>query len=483
MFRYSIVAILAIASTASAGDKAPTVLRVATRELPSRFTPHGPLTDVDRQASDLLFEPLVAVVHDADGSIRHRPVLAESIPSGQGVHLTFRLRPGAVWSNGEPITADDVRNALQNLREDGGAEFGWATLIDKAEHGSSPREIAVSLRHGLVNPWECFTFPLGLQKKEGGPQLGSGPFVLGDPIKDGVRFVKNLRHPAAGKIPFDEVHWFAAKDAKDLDRISPDLTLGFDAAGSRTVKTSPTRRVWYVAPNHRHPLLGQPELRTFLSTALDRNTIVGKRSVNGLTPRDSWAEAPKPRVPEELHAPAIARGMAAKLAAAHKSISLTFKFPADQAALMSQVVDQWQAAAKAGGLNLTIQPIPLTASDLAAAIAKHDFDLALVHEDHGDSLARLAALFDQRPIARSPGGSNVLGVEDSVLNRQIASLPLTRQFPSLREQMRNLHVHLFQTMTVIPLWQDQAHSSLGPNFHVDRFDPLRPFADVTTWKK
>jgi len=484
----------------AAGGEKPAVLRVASPEMPTQFNPYRPLNDAERQALDLLFEPLIAPSFGANGVVQYRPVLAEAIPVGQGIQLTFQLRPGSVWSNGAPVTANDVRHALRHLRQDPGASHAWATLVDQPQLGATPGEVRVSLRQGLVDPWELFAFPVVPQLYQGrdlvAPSdlefgkrpIGSGPFMAVGPTKiNGLAamvFRKNPHHRLASKISFDEIHWFAAQNAKDLEAIKPDVVLGIDAdATNRT--TQPTARVWYVAPNHRHPLLGQPELRRFLGLALERDKIVGgapRLAVAGLTPRDSWSPAPKPRVPEDLYRPEVALGLAQGLAKEHKKIALTFKFPAEQSSKMAKVIEQWQTAAQAGGLDLKIQPIPLSTRELADAVARHDFDLALLNEDHGDSLARLTALFDRRPEALAPGGSNVAGVDDNTLSGTIVAMPLSRQFPALRSQMQNVHVHLVQTMPLIPLWRHQATYSLG-GYRVSAFDPLRPFADMTSWRK
>jgi hypothetical protein len=476
-------AVLLVTPT-NAGGKSSVILRVVTHDLPAPF---HPLTDVDRQAQDLIFEPLIAALHDDNGTVRYRPGLAEAVPVGQGTHPEFRIRASAKWSSGEPVTANDVRRSLERRQQDAGAPFAWMALLDPPQLGNSTQEVRLPLRQGLIDPWECFTFPIEPQQFARGGEagaVGSGPFVLVESLKvpAGIRFRKNSYHPSAAAIPFDEIHWFAAGQ-KELEALKPDLVLG-NAAGVKGLeaKAVATRRVWYVAPNHRHPLLAQRDWRRFLGESLQREKIVGvERSVNGLTPRDSWARAS--RLAADLHRPVDARALASQLAQKQKSVALSFKFPADQEPLMTPIIAQWHAAAQAGGLDLKIQALPLAAADLAQALAKRDFELALAHEEHGDSIGRLTALFDQRPPALAPSGSNFLGVEDGKLQQQIASLPLTRQFPLLRERMHNLHAHMVQTMTLIPLWQDQTHYALNPAYRIAPFDPLRPFADISAWRK
>jgi len=114
--------------------------------------------------------------------------------------------------------------------------------------------------------------------------------------------------------------------------------------------------------------------------------------------------------------------------------------------------------------------------------AKHDYDLAITHEDRGDEMPRLAALFDPRPETLAAGGSNILG---AVLPEPLRmELFRTRQFPRLVERAHNLHAHLYETMPLIPLrpvpttlvgvsrrWQWTASGTGGP------------FADWSTWRE
>src|SRR5436190_1575063 len=151
---------------ATAGGKA-IVLRVASPELPQRFSPIGPLTDADRQALDLIFEPLVAARRDDSGAIHYRPRLAEAIPFGQGTHVAFRIRPGAKWSDGELVSAGDVRASLEHLRRDAGAAFAWHALLETPQQGKTPHDVRFSLHYGLIDPWECFTFPILPQRLAG----------------------------------------------------------------------------------------------------------------------------------------------------------------------------------------------------------------------------------------------------------------------------------------------------------------------------
>jgi ABC-type oligopeptide transport system substrate-binding subunit len=492
-----------IASTAIANAGDPKILRIASREAPSRLNPLRPLGDIDRRALDLVFEPLLATEPSRDGGIQYRPALAEAVPFGQGTHPTFKIRPGAKWSDSTPITADDVRHSLRLVRDNPNSPLAWRSLMDAPQSGSAADEIRIPLRRGLIDPKELFTFPilpqlfqgrqleLGEVKDFSQSPLGSGPFVVAGRIQEGpnegVRFRKNPHHPAATTIPFDEIHWFAVKDPAAMAKLRPDITLGLPTLpGLGDPQTHLTRRIWTVALNQRNPALADIDVRRFLAHSLDRKVLPGvtdKTMASALLPNDSWARAAAARVPLDLHQPEIAAALASKIAMTRKTIALSLKFPGEHSDRVARIAEQWQAAAKAKGLELSISLVPLSGLDLADAVARHDYDLALVSEDHGDSPARLMALFDTAADALKPGGSNYLGArDDAILIGQIDDLTRSRQFPSMQSKMHNLHVHLFQTMPIIPMWRHEELVSI-PGRRPTAFDPLRPFANIGAWAK
>ena len=88
------------------------VLRLRYWQAPTLLNPHLSTGNKDQEASRLTYEPLASF--DAEG--RLVPFLAAEIPSldnggvaPDGRSVTWRLKPGLKWSDGRPVTADDVR--------------------------------------------------------------------------------------------------------------------------------------------------------------------------------------------------------------------------------------------------------------------------------------------------------------------------------------------------------------------------------------
>lgn len=65
-------------------------------------------TEIVKYATSLVFQSLL----EADSELNFVPVIAESITTEDNMHFTIRVRDEAVWSDGTPITAEDVEFTL-----------------------------------------------------------------------------------------------------------------------------------------------------------------------------------------------------------------------------------------------------------------------------------------------------------------------------------------------------------------------------------
>ncbi|MBR1585651.1 MAG: ABC transporter substrate-binding protein [Clostridia bacterium] len=65
-------------------------------------------TEIVKYATSLVFQSLV----EADSKLNFVPVIAESITTEDNIHFTIKVKEDAVWSDGTPITAEDVEFTL-----------------------------------------------------------------------------------------------------------------------------------------------------------------------------------------------------------------------------------------------------------------------------------------------------------------------------------------------------------------------------------
>ena len=86
-------------------------LRIIQAQAPTVLAAHSATGSKDAFAGSLVMEPLLGYLQD--GSLQ--PILAASVPSVEDgsvaedlTSVTFTLKEGVTWSNGEPLTANDV---------------------------------------------------------------------------------------------------------------------------------------------------------------------------------------------------------------------------------------------------------------------------------------------------------------------------------------------------------------------------------------
>lgn len=85
------------------------VVNVGVTYTPSNINPLAPVGLVSTYVANLLFLPLV----DLDSELNFQPMLADSITTEDNKTFTVNLNKDAVWSDGTPITAEDVEFTLK----------------------------------------------------------------------------------------------------------------------------------------------------------------------------------------------------------------------------------------------------------------------------------------------------------------------------------------------------------------------------------
>lgn len=176
----------------------------------------NPLTADDRwglMTCHLLYSPLFYIY--ADGTIDY--ILAESMePSEDGLTYTMKLKEGLKWSDGEPLTADDVVFTYeeQNKQSEnlfiGGEPIVLEKVDDLTVNFKLPSVCASAMEmltsEASILPKHCFdgkgTFDINMLEEE---VVGAGPYVL-DEYQTGqhLKFTKNPNY-ANGEAKIDTI--------------------------------------------------------------------------------------------------------------------------------------------------------------------------------------------------------------------------------------------------------------------------------------
>lgn len=281
----------------------------------------------DLEASSLVIEPLAR--YNQDGNMV--PWLAQDIPTVEngGVsedlkQITWKLKEGLKWSDGTPVTSEDVKFSWEYCTAEGGGCAQVEKFLDVVDI-ETPDELTVVVKFGVAKP-----FPYGpfvgaqapvIQKAQFadclGPKapectdanfspIGTGAFRVTEFRPNDVISLEanpNYRDPA--KPAFATVTLKGGGDATGAGRsvletgefdyawnlqLAPDVLKSMQSAGKGTVVSSFGTLVERIMINltdpssslgeeratvkHPHPALSDMAVRKALSMAIDRELLV-----------------------------------------------------------------------------------------------------------------------------------------------------------------------------------------------------------------
>jgi peptide/nickel transport system substrate-binding protein len=139
------------------------LLRLLLWQAPTILNSHFSQGDKDGYAARLVLEPLVNIL--SDGTLQ--PVLAAEVPSlenggvaADGLSVTWKLKEGVVWSDGEPFTAEDVKFTWEfsTNQETAATTFALYEVIQSVEVVD---EHTVTFTYAEPNPGWYSTFAGG----------------------------------------------------------------------------------------------------------------------------------------------------------------------------------------------------------------------------------------------------------------------------------------------------------------------------------
>ena len=308
----------------------------------------------DIEAASMVVEPLAH--YDENGGMV--PVLAAEIPSLEngGVaedlrSVTWKLKPDITWSDGTPLTADDVAfSGAYCLHEEAGcaalASFADVSAIEALD------DHTVRIRFNVAKPWpygpfvgslspiiqrQQFQDCLGARAQECTDQnfgpIGTGPFKVDEfRANDVINYSANARFREPGKPWFRTATFKGGGDAASAARavletgeydyawnlqVEPEvlermvaarrgeLLMGFGSQVERLIVNQTNddsslgdQRSLYLDGTNPHPFLSDPAVRRALSLAIDRQVLVevgygaaGRTTCNVLPAPAAYASA------------------------------------------------------------------------------------------------------------------------------------------------------------------------------------------------
>ena len=302
---------------------APQVLRISQRNEPADLDPATASLPDELFIIRALSEGLVAPAPDGPP----QPAAAEHWEfSADQLTCTFHLRPAALWSNGEPVTADDFVASYRRVLTPATAApkapllfmvknaraFATGQLADFALvgfHAPDAHTLVVTLEHPMPRlldyvasgPWipvnPRVVARLGRNWTRPGNFVGNGAFTLTEwRPHQRITVRKNPAYHGAARIRLDEIE-FPAFDNGDAEERAfragqLDVTMAIPFTKLDTYRSgqpaqayrAPLAETRYLAFNTTRPPLDDARIRRALTLALDRTRLVERVLRGGQEP-------------------------------------------------------------------------------------------------------------------------------------------------------------------------------------------------------
>ena len=296
------------------------VLHLGNTAEPADLDPHTNTASSTSRVLSALFEGLVVLGNDGQTIL---PGAAERwAVSADGLTYTFHLRAGAVWSNGEPVTARDFRESFLRLLDPqlgcelasfagavvGAGDFLAGKTNDPAAVGvTTPDERTVVMRLAYPAPyWLTLIsypqfYPVNLRSVDAGGGrrarggawtrpgrlVGNGPFMLAEWRPNSVlRVVRNPRYWDVARVRLNEVRFYPTDDENSDERsyragqlhVTARLPVPKVAVYRRDhadeLHLTPQLRVNFLSFNVARPPFTDPRVRRAFALAIDRERLV-----------------------------------------------------------------------------------------------------------------------------------------------------------------------------------------------------------------
>jgi oligopeptide transport system substrate-binding protein len=279
---------------------------------PETLDLHKTSTNYEAHILRDLYEGLV--VHDAEGRLVAGVAESWAI-SGDGKNYTFKLKPSAKWSNGDPVKAGDFVYAFHRIMTPAtGAKYAKilyplanAEAINKGIDPDTAKLGAVAiddrtlllslevptpyflelLAHQTslpVHPLSIETFPKDFTRPE--RWVSNGAYVLNEWTPGShIKVTKNPHFHDAANVYFDTVMFYPTKDtaaamrrfeAGELhsnDDLPADQVAALQRKFGAQVKLAPFLGTYYLAVNTAKAPFSDVRVRQALSMAMDREFI------------------------------------------------------------------------------------------------------------------------------------------------------------------------------------------------------------------
>lgn len=297
-------------------------VRIIQYQAASLLSPHVSTGYKDYDAARIVIEPLLDYLPDAQlygVLIDEVPSLENGLLAEDGLSITLRLKEGLLWSDGEPVTAEDIKFTVEWVldTENAATARGSYEIIESVEVQD---ELTALVTFSEPNPFwfEPFTsytngplYPKHILEVEGAHEnfvinpVGTGPYkVESFTPNDEVIYVINEHYREPNKPYFERVYMKGGGDAPAAARavlqteefdfawgpqVEPDVLQVMLDEGKGSIIPALPVNVERMAINHSdpwtevdgqtsemntpHPVLSDPAVRHAMMVGINRQLI------------------------------------------------------------------------------------------------------------------------------------------------------------------------------------------------------------------
>jgi peptide/nickel transport system substrate-binding protein len=331
-FATQLLAHAGLAQTAPPTDYKPTkaggggALKLLFWQAATLLNPHFAVGTKDAEGCRIFYEPLAA--WDPEGNLV--PVLAAEIPdienggvAADGKSVTWKLKKGVEWHDGQPFTADDVVFNWEYASDPATAATTIGDYRDAKVEKINPLTVRVQFEKptpfwprlfvaytGMIIPKHLFEPYKGANSRDAPANLkpvGTGPYRFVE-FKPGdlVRGERNPSYHVANRPYFDTIEMKGGGDAVSAARaviqtgeydfawnmqVEDEILLRLENAGNAKGRAEivPSRAMEHIqinfadpwtevdgersSPKTKHPLLSDPAVRQALRLLVDRASV------------------------------------------------------------------------------------------------------------------------------------------------------------------------------------------------------------------
>lgn len=365
-------------SASSGAPKRGGTLSFGRQTGPTQLDPANSIVEGDVYTLDKIFEPLY--ITSPAGQLV--PWLAQGhTVSSDGKTWTFALRPGVKFSDGTPVTADDVVFSILRAAGDSNGPLSFLDFAIKSLKAEGSGTVVAT----LSQPWAPFlsdisVFANAIMPKDFGGQsasaffaspIGTGPFTLKSLVKGGnVSLARNPHYWQPGKPYLDAVDFVYINDDNQrvlqlksgqvqvISTVPPAQVSALKADSSVVLKEFPSWSVDLLFFNEKVPEFADRNVRRAINYALDIPAIAKATTYGTAQPGGSFFPPSLQyysAVPTLSYNPSAARAELAKSSYPHGfSFSLLVSSGNSQYVAAATIIQQ---QLKPLGINVTLNQL------------------------------------------------------------------------------------------------------------------------------